>query len=157
MMTHAAMCTTLCTLAARTQEGPQPLTIPGYGESLLRMMVSLAAVVGLLLAAAWLIRWRRRTLPTDGRHVLGVVSSCALNGGQSVHLLKVGDQFILVGAGPQGIRPINEVMLDDASLAARVREDATRPPVGPCPARDTRVEPTQAPPTAGSTQERPIS
>jgi flagellar biogenesis protein FliO len=101
-------------------------SLPQYGDALIRMLVSLAAVVAALLGAAYLLKRAKGTRPAGDPGVLRVIASRQLAAGQSVHLLRVGSQFILVGSSPNSIHPLTETTLDDEALVALI----TKPPAG---------------------------
>lgn len=78
--------------------------LPDYGTELVRMLISLGAVLGLLFLAAWLLpRWlaRGRTA-TPGRH-LEVVETLRLDARRTLYLVRVGAQLVLIGGGEGGL------------------------------------------------------
>lgn len=97
--------------------------LPSFGAALARMVLSLTIVIGVGVLAIWFMRRRGpggllgRGAKGDSR--LRVVESCALSPQHAVHLIKVGDQFVLVGSSPAGITPLSEVVLDTDALGSQ--------------------------------------
>jgi flagellar biogenesis protein FliO len=97
-----------------------PLTPPGEGglavphrlptASIPTVIGSLAAVVGLFLIVAWVMR--RSAAPGSGllpREVVEVLGRTALAGKQQLQLLRLGNKLILVSISPTGIESLTEV------------------------------------------------
>jgi flagellar protein FliO/FliZ len=72
----------------------------------LRMTAGLAVVLGLLLATAWLSRKYRVAGRLRGG-LIEVVSGLSLGTRERVVLLKVGDEQVLVGISPSGLRTLH--------------------------------------------------
>lgn len=72
----------------------------------LRMIVSLAGVLALLGVCAWAAR-RLRAGGRLGGGLIQIVSGLSLGGREKVVLLRVGDEEILVGISPAGMRPLH--------------------------------------------------
>jgi flagellar biosynthetic protein FliO len=101
---------------------------PGY--YLLRSLVSLAIVAALVYAAAAVLRELRRR-PLVGRRggSIEVLESAALGPGQTLHLVSVRGQLLLIGATPQGIRVLKEIRGDGPAHT----DDTSGAPSPPAP------------------------
>jgi flagellar protein FliO/FliZ len=131
----------MCACAAIAQDTTPPVApvpevadpisqMPSFGAALVRMVLSLAVVIAIGVGVIWLLRrkgspsWSRK-----GTGTLRVVESCSLSAGHAIHLVRIGDQFVLVGASPAGLAPLSDVMLDtDALLAGQAPPVEARPP-----------------------------
>ena len=81
----------------------------------LRMVAGLGVVLGLLVAAAWLSR--RFRLPSRLRgSAIEVLSGISLGSREKVVLLRVGQEQLLVGISPGGMRTLH-VLKDPAPAA----------------------------------------
>jgi flagellar biogenesis protein FliO len=110
-----------------------------------RIVLSLVAVVGGLLATARLAR-RSRGVVRSG---LRVVSRVPVSKGSSLLLVSVGSRMLLVGAAEGGLSLISE--LDPADLEPRSAETpAPLPGPEPPPAEISRLFADRSPAFAGS-------
>jgi flagellar protein FliO/FliZ len=77
------------------------------GSGVGRLIFGLIVVVGLVLALRWFVKRanRDRTSPT-ATGSLEVVATTPLAQGRAVHLLRVGDELVLVGSAEQGVTPL---------------------------------------------------
>lgn len=77
----------------------------------LRMIAGLAGVLTLVVGAGWLLRRLRETTP--GRSGLIEISSgISLGAREKVVLLRVGDEQVLVGVTPAGMRTLHVLKAD---------------------------------------------
>ncbi len=102
--------------------GQEPGSLSGIGHYLLTMGVSLALVVG--LAVGFLYLMRRFVPGPRGGRVIRVMESLSLEPRRSLHLVKVGETYILVGSTDGGIREIARFTADE------IPEQATSGPSG---------------------------
>ena len=72
----------------------------------LRMLLSLGAVLAVLAGCAWLAQ-RLRNGSSFRTGLIEVVSGISLGGREKVVLLRVGDEEVLVGISPAGMRPLH--------------------------------------------------
>lgn len=89
------------------------------GGSLARFIFGLVVVLGVIYAVHWLLKkWGQSRLEgVAGRAgVIDVVATTPLAQGRALHLVRVGDELVLVGATDQSITRIGE--LDAGSLGA---------------------------------------
>lgn len=95
-------------MAGPALAGAPGATAPGpdiWGPAL-RMLLSLAAVLGLLAACAWGFQ-RLRSGGAFRAGAIEVVSGISLGGREKVVLLRVAGEEILVGISPAGMRPLH--------------------------------------------------
>ncbi|MCC5793131.1 MAG: flagellar biosynthetic protein FliO [Chromatiales bacterium] len=79
---------------------------PDLASASLRMVGGLAIVLSLVIGAAWLAR-RLRATPSGGSGLIEISSGISLGAREKVVLLKVGDQQVLVGITPAGMRTLH--------------------------------------------------
>jgi flagellar biogenesis protein FliO len=104
---------------------------------MVRLIVGLAVVLAVIYGVYWLLRSRARSrgVRTDGR--LDVVATAALGPNKAVHLVRVGDELVLLGTG-ENVTPIRvytaaETLRLETQLAAeavvplRDRGDSSAP------------------------------
>lgn len=94
----------------------------GGGGSLWRLAVGLLLVLALLLAIAWLVRRSGRARLASGGVELPVVATVRLAPTRAVHLLRVGEELILVGSAEQGVTPIRVYPAPQAQALAETLE-----------------------------------
>lgn len=131
---------------ARAGGAQDPLDqLPSFGTALVRMVVTLAVVLGLGIGLLWLLR-RRTGLGArgGGKGALRVVESCSLAPGHAVHLVQVGDQFVLVASSQSGVRSLSDVMLDNDALLTHYDKGASSSPLFAAPP----AQPASTPPGA---------
>jgi flagellar protein FliO/FliZ len=78
----------------------------GGGSAIVRMVVGLAVVLVVILGVTWLVRtWSRsRGVKSDQR--LAVVATTVLAQNRALHLVRVGDELVLVGSAEHSVTPI---------------------------------------------------
>jgi flagellar protein FliO/FliZ len=76
------------------------------GSGVGRLVFGLIVVVGLVLALRWFVKRANRDRSPQGAGSLQVVATTALAQGRSVHLLRVGDELVLVGSAEHGVTPL---------------------------------------------------
>ncbi|MCW2921926.1 MAG: flagellar biosynthesis protein FliO [Thermoleophilia bacterium] len=94
------------------------------GGSALRFIFGLAVVLGAIYGVHWLLKkWGQSRLQgVAGRTgVIDVVATTPLAQGRALHLVRVGDELVLVGATDQSITRIGDV---DATLFAQSQGNA---------------------------------
>jgi flagellar protein FliO/FliZ len=102
----------------------------GAGNAALHMLVGLAIVCALILG---LYKLLRRSAAKSGKIVrddgwIQVVSSTPLAPSRSLHLVRVGEEIVLIGSSEQGVTPIRVYGPEEA---ARLGVDSpTVPPAG---------------------------
>lgn len=99
----------------------------GTGNAALHMLLGLAIVCAIIFA---LYKLLRRSAAKSGKIVrddgwIQVVSSTPLAPSRSLHLVRVGDEIVLIGSSEQGVTPIRVYAPDEA---ARLGVDAAPSP-----------------------------
>ena len=84
------------------------------GGSIVRLVVGFAIVIVVIAGLTWLVRtWSRsRGVKTDAR--LSVVATTVLAQDRALHLVRVGDEMVLVGSAANGVTPIRVYDADEA-------------------------------------------
>lgn len=110
----AALCLGAAAVAATpAQSVPGPVDAGSLLGPALRMVLSLGAVLALVLGLAW----GAQRLRAGGRLKTGmieIVSGVSLGAREKVVLLRVGQEQVLVGVSPSGMRALH-VMKDAAA------------------------------------------
>ncbi|MBN8735173.1 MAG: flagellar biosynthetic protein FliO [Xanthomonadales bacterium] len=115
--------------SAAPSAAPAVANAGGAGE-LLRVVLSLAAVVVMILAVGWLTRRMQARVRPGGQRVR-CVETLAVGMKERVLLLEVGDRQLVVGASPSGLRTL--LVLDEPLPAPKSPTDA---PISPLNFRD---------------------
>jgi len=78
------------------------------GASIVRTIVGLAIVIAVIWGLAWILRQVKSGRdPRVSATGLSSVAALTLGSGRSVHLVKAGNDYILLGAAEQGLAPIH--------------------------------------------------
>jgi flagellar protein FliO/FliZ len=96
----------------------------GGGASLVRTIVGLAIVIAVIWGLAWIMRQvkaGREGKPNAAQTSVGLasVAALALGTGRSVHLVRAGSDYVLLGSTEHGVAPIHrypEQLARDAGL-----------------------------------------
>ena len=116
--------------AQTTNSVTAPLPLPDAGGSLLRVMGSLALVLGLFLGGVWLFKnWQRLALKGGRVPKLNVLESRSLGARQGVCVLGYDKQRFLIATSPAGVTLLSH--LPDAETGETPA--ATETPAGPMP------------------------
>jgi flagellar protein FliO/FliZ len=97
------------------------------GASIVRTIVGLAIVIGVIWGLAWIMRQvkARREGGLDS-HQSGVglasVAALTLGSGRSVHLVRAGSDYVLLGATEHGVAPIHRYTEEQALDAGLLAE-----------------------------------
>lgn len=97
------------TPAVVSAAAPAAATSGSFGE-LLRVVLSLIAVVVMILAVGWLTRRMQARVRPGGQRVR-CLETLAVGVKEKVLLLEVGERQLLVGASPAGLRTL--MVLDE--------------------------------------------
>ena len=125
-----------------TPVDPETLPIPegsaaptalsgGAGGTLLRLGLGLVVVVG-LIALVWYVmkriqRARYPALDERGPSLIDVVATTSLGPNRALHLVKVGEEIVLIGATDHSVNVVTRIGAEDA--AELVEGSPLRPPV----------------------------
>jgi flagellar protein FliO/FliZ len=132
----------------RRDETPLPADVTGVGATahanlqsagsgggtVLHMLLALGIVIALILGLYKLLRHlsgRRDGGPVraDGR--MTVVASTPLAHSRSLHLVRVGQELVLVGSAEQAVTPIRVYSAEEARTLAPDGDDGGMRPLGP--------------------------
>jgi flagellar protein FliO/FliZ len=101
---------------------PQVPTLPGPSGGLLRVVLSLALVLGAVVACAWLMR-RLRGISGGGSRAIEVLAQASLGARERAVLVRVGGHELLLGVASGSVRTL--LVLGDTFAGAA---DAAAPP-----------------------------
>ncbi|HYE16866.1 MAG TPA: flagellar biosynthetic protein FliO [Tepidisphaeraceae bacterium] len=109
--------------------------LPTYGAAIRKALYVLAGIVAALLLAAKLLprlmkspamRARGGGAGAGGARLLTVVESQRIEPQKTLYLVKVGDQFFLVGSTSTGLEALSGGPLDHDALAVAIRAAGTK-------------------------------
>ncbi|ADB48501.1 FliO/MopB family protein [Conexibacter woesei] len=132
----AALFTVLCTPAlaaggARDAEST-PVDLPtttqpsgdvgGGSGSIVRTIVGLAIVIGVIYGIAWVLRQMKQSKAERSIGGLASVASVALGSGKALHLVRAGNELVLVGVADHGVTPVRTYTEQEAQDAGLIDE-----------------------------------
>jgi flagellar protein FliO/FliZ len=95
--------------------GPVTSTGGGGGGTLVRTIVGLVVVIGVIYGLAWILRQVKGARGADGAGSgLESLATLPLAGDRTLHLVRAGDEVILVGVGANGVTPVRTYSLQEA-------------------------------------------
>lgn len=110
----------------------------GSGASIVRTIVGLAIVLAVIWGLSWILRQVKAGRdPHVASAGLSSVAALTLSSGRSVHLVRAGNDYVLLGSAEQGVVPIYRYseqqareagLLDIVEAAPRPRRPLLRPP-----------------------------
>ncbi len=110
----------------------------GSGASLVRTIVGLAIVIAVIWGLSWIMKQvKARRDPSAPSTGLQSIAALQLSSGRSVHLVKAGSDYLLLGSAEHGVMPIHRYseqeareagLLDVIDVQPRPRRALTRPP-----------------------------
>lgn len=87
----------------------------GSGGAFVRLIVGLLIVIAVIYGVYWLLKtWNRSKRGDAGDGRLDVVASTTLAPNRSVHLIRVGDELVLVGSAEGSVTPIRVYAPEEA-------------------------------------------
>ncbi len=101
--------------SAGTSQGKAP-SAGSAGADVIRTIVGLAVVLGVIYGVYWLLKSSARAKAGRGDERIGVIATTPLAPNRSLHLVRAGDELILVGATDQSITPLRVYTADEAVL-----------------------------------------
>ncbi len=122
--------------------GPSTTTThaAGSGSSIVRTIVGLAIVIAVIWGLSWILRQvKAGREPHTSSTGLTSLAALTLSSGRSVHLVRAGSDYLLIGSAEQGVVPIhryteeearNAGLMDVVEAPARTRRSLLRPPDG---------------------------
>jgi flagellar protein FliO/FliZ len=109
--------------------GAHPATSGGGGASIVRTIVGLAIVIAVIWGLAWILKQvkagRDPNLSSDG---LASVAALTLGSGRSVHLVRAGSDYVLIGSTEHGVAPIHRYSEQEAREVGLALADAPDAP-----------------------------
>ena len=128
----AALCAPATALAEAFQKDQTPLTgldggdtaaAPDTGSSLGRLVIGMLIVGALVLGLRWFLKRTNRERSIQATGSLQVVATTPLAQNRAVHLVRVGDELVLVGSAEHGVTQLRvysaaEARTLDAQLSA---------------------------------------
>jgi flagellar biosynthetic protein FliO len=109
--------------SAGTSKGKAP-SAGSAGATVIRTIVGLAVVLGVIYGVYWLLKSSARAKAGRGDERIGVIATTPLAPNRSLHLVRAGDELILVGATDQSITPLRVYTADEAMLVGGGGADA---------------------------------
>jgi flagellar protein FliO/FliZ len=116
----------------------------GSGASIVRTIVGLAIVIAVIWGLSWILRQvkasRSPHAPSTG---LTSIAALTLSSGRSVHLVRAGNDYLLLGSAEHGVMPIHRYseeeareaglldVIDAGRVPPRSRRPMLRPPSSP--------------------------
>jgi flagellar protein FliO/FliZ len=96
--------------------------VPSGGPSLVRTVVGLAIVIAVIWGLYWVMRQVKsgrhtRGAPPDG---LSTVAALTIASGRSVHLVRAGSDYLLLGSGEHGLVPLHRYSEEEAIEAGLI-------------------------------------
>lgn len=87
---------------------------PG-GGSIVRTIVGLAVVIGVIYGLTWVLRQVKKAKATSATGSgLETLATLPLGANKTLHLVRAGDEIVLLGAGESGVTPIRTYNEDEA-------------------------------------------
>ena len=112
---------------------PSPSSGPS-GGSIVRTIVGLAVVIGVIYGLTWVlkqIRASKAEAATGGGGGLETLATLSLGTNRTLHLVRAGEEIVLLGSGESGVTPIRTYgeaearalgLLEDAAARRRGRQ-----------------------------------
>ncbi len=110
------------------------------GASIVRTIVGLAIVIAVIWGLSWILRQvKSRREPGAPSAGLSSIAALPLSSGRSVHLVRAGNDYLLLGSAEHGVMPIHRYseeearaagLLDVIDVQPRPRRALMRPPSG---------------------------
>ena len=98
------------------------------GGGLVRTIVGLAVVIGVIYGLTWVLKQVKASKQTSAEGAgLSSIATLPLGTNRSLHLVRAGEEVVLVGSGEHGVTPIRAYTADEARALGLLDEDA--PPV----------------------------
>jgi flagellar protein FliO/FliZ len=102
------------------EDGQQSTTSASGG--IVRMIVGLAIVLVVIYGVYWLLKAYRKSKLTSSDGRLEVVATTALAPNRAVHLIRVGEELVLVGSAEQGVTRLRVYGPDEAAALEPILE-----------------------------------
>jgi flagellar protein FliO/FliZ len=97
---------------------------PG-GGSIVRTIVGLAIVIGVIYGLTWVLRQVKASKSTAASGAgLETLATLPLGTNRTLHLVRAGDEVVLLGAGDGGVTPIRTYSEQEARALGLVEDEA---------------------------------
>jgi flagellar protein FliO/FliZ len=111
--------------------------------TIVRGIVGLAIVLGVIYGLHWLLKNSNRGRKADRNDLVEVIATTPLAQNRSIHLVRAGDELILVGAAESGVTPLR-VYASGEQFAAGIDGPEAQPVLElPAPPPLEEAEPTR--------------
>jgi flagellar protein FliO/FliZ len=96
------------------------------GGGLVRTIVGLAVVIGVIYGLTWILRQIKSSRESAAEGTgLETMATLPLGGNRSLHLVRAGDEIVLVGAAEHGVTPIRTYSPAEARSLGLLELEAT--------------------------------
>ncbi len=121
---------------ADSAHGSATVGVGSAGADAIRTIVGLAVVLGVIYGVYWLLKATSRSRAGRPDDRIGLVATTPLAPNRALHLVRAGDELILVGATEHTITPLRVYTAEEA-LAVTAEESPmlALPPAEPAEAR----------------------
>lgn len=92
----------------------------GGGGSLVRMIVGLAVVIAVIYGVHWLLKTYGKAKGTQSDGRMNVVATTTLAPNRALHLVRIGEELVLVGSAEHGVTPVRVYAADEARRLSQV-------------------------------------
>jgi flagellar protein FliO/FliZ len=107
---------------AAKSEGAQQ--VGTSGGSIVRTIVGLAVVIGVIYGLTWVLKQVKASKSgAAAGNGLESIATLPLGGNRSLHLVRAGDELVLVGTGEHGVTPIRTYTQAEAQALGLIDED----------------------------------
>jgi len=101
------------------------------GPSLVRTIVGLVIVIGVIWGLTWILRQVKSSRETRAVGLaLASMATLPLGSGRTLHLVRAGSDYLLVGSAEQGVVPITRYTAQEALDAGLLQQAATADAAG---------------------------
>jgi flagellar protein FliO/FliZ len=125
--------------SAGTASGKAP-SVGSAGADVIRTIVGLAVVLGVIYGVYWLLKSSARAKAGRADDRIGVVATTPLAPNRSLHLVRAGDELILVGATDHSITPLRIYSPEEAILVEGGADAPLQLPPGTPAGRESFLE-----------------
>lgn len=111
-------------LGSTTGAAAHTSTTSSGGASIVRTIVGLAIVIAVIWGLAWILRQvKSGREPNVSSSGLSSVAALTLGSGRSVHLVRAGNDYVLLGSTEHGVAPIHRYTEEQALEAGLLPAD----------------------------------
>ncbi len=139
----------------KTPASASSATSASGGASIVRTIVGLAIVIAVIWGLAWILRQVKAGReggrdPHQSSSGLASVAALTLGTGRSVHLVRAGNDYVLLGSTEHGVAPIHRYTEEQAREAGLLPGDANASAFAEQPAQRSRLLSTAGQIVAGT-------